>query len=178
MLQLVIFVIEGERYALSLPAVERVLLMVAVSPLPQAPAVALGVINLHGQVIPVLDIRRRFGLPPRDYGLTAHLLVARTSRRTLALPVDEVLGVREIAADAVIPPDAVLPGIGHVAGIVALADGLLFIHDLDAFLSLDEERQLTEALEKTESPSAVRTSSLTLPLKGEGRVGVKRKAER
>lgn len=148
LLRLVVFVIGGQRYALSLPAVERVLPMVAVSPLPRAPTVALGVINLHGRVVPVLDIRRRFGLPPRDFGLTAHLLVARTPRRTVALPVDEALGVSEIPAEAVAPAEAVLPGIGHVAGLVALGDGLLFIHDLDTFLSLDEERQLTEALEE------------------------------
>ncbi len=147
-LRLVVFSIEGQRYALPLSAAERVLPMVAVSPLPQAPAVALGVVNLHGKIVPVLDIRRRFDLPPRDYGLSAHLLLARTSQRALALPVDEVLGVQEVAADAVTPPDAVLPGIGHVAGIVTLADGLLFIHDLDAFLSLDEERHLTAALEE------------------------------
>lgn len=148
LLRLVVFVIEGQRYALSLPAVERVHPMVAVAPLPRAPTVTLGVINLHGRVVPVVDIRRRFGLPPRDFGLTAHLLVARTLRRTLALPVDEVLGVSEVAPEAVTPPDAVLPGIGQVAGIVALQDSLLFIHDLDTFLSLDEERQLTEALEE------------------------------
>lgn len=122
--------------------------MVAVSPLPNAPAVALGAINFHGSVIPVVDIRRRFGFPPRDYGITAHLLVARTSRRTLAVPVDEVLGVKEVAAETVTAPDAVLPGIGHVAGIVALADGLLLIHDLDTFLSLDEEQRLREAIEE------------------------------
>lgn len=122
--------------------------MVAVSPLPNAPAVALGAINVHGSVIPVVDIRRRFGFPPRDYGITAHLLVARTSRRTLAVPVDEVLGVKEVAAETVTAPDSVLPGIGHVSGIVALADGLLLIHDLDTFLSLDEEQRLREALEE------------------------------
>lgn len=148
LLRLVVFVIEGQRYALPLSAVERALPMVAVSLLPKAPAVALGVINLHGTAIPVVDIRRRFGFPPRDYGITAHLLVARTSRRTLALPVDEVLGVSEVAEETVTLPDAVLPGIGHVAGIVTLADGLLFIHDLDTFLSLDEEQRLTEALEE------------------------------
>jgi len=147
-LWLVVFVIEGQRYALLLSAVERVLPMIAVSPLPKGPAVALGVINLHGRVVPVVDIRRRFSLPPRDYSITAHLLVARTIRRTLAFPVDEVIGVRKVAAEAVTPPDAVLPGIGHVAGIVTLAEGLLFIHDLDTFLSLDEERQLTQALEE------------------------------
>lgn len=146
--QLVVFVIEAQQYSLPLPVVEQVLPMVAVSPLPQAPPIALGVINLHGKVIPVLDIRRRFGFPPRDYGLAAHLLVARTRRRTLALPVDAVLGVREVPVDAVTSPDAVLPGIGHVVGIVTLAEGLLFIHDLDTFLSLDEERRLTGALEE------------------------------
>lgn len=150
-LHLVVFGIESLRYALNLSAVERVLPIVEISPLPKAPAIALGVINLHGKVIPVLDIRRRFRFPPLDYGLTASLLVARTTRRILALPVHEVLGVKEVAAASITPPDAVLPGIGHVAGIVALADGLLFIHDLETFLSLDEERRLTEALEGMET---------------------------
>ena len=144
---LVVFAIEGQRYALNLPVVERVLPIAEVSPLPEAPPIALGVINIHGQVIPVLDIRQRFGLPPCEYGLTARLLVARTRRRMLAVPVDEVFGVSEITAEAVASPDDVLPGIGHVAGIVALADGLMFIHDLDTFLSLDEEQRLTDALE-------------------------------
>lgn len=147
-LRLVAFTIEDQRYALPLAATQRVLPMVAVSALPKAPAVALGVINLHGQIIPVLDIRRRFQLPAYDYGPAAHLLVARTTRRTVALPVDEVLGVREVPTDTVASPEAVLPGIGHVAGIVSLTDGVLFIQDLDAFLSLDEERVLTEALEE------------------------------
>lgn len=147
---LVVFDIEGQRYALPLHDVERVLPMVAVSLLPKAPAVALGVINLHGKIIPVLDVRRRFGLPSRDYGLTAHLLVARTVRRIVALPVDAVLGIRNVATDTVTPPAGVLPGIGHVAGIAALADGLLFIHDLETFLSLEDEQQLTDALEGLE----------------------------
>ena len=150
-LQLVVFDIEGQRYALPLNDVERVLPMVAESPLPQAPAVVLGVINLHGQVIPVLDLRCRFGLPLCDYGLTARLLVVRTSRRILALAVDEALGVREIAQETITRPDALLPGIGHVAGIVTLLDGLLFIHDLEVCLSLEEERRLTDALEEVEA---------------------------
>ena len=149
-LPLVVFVIDGQRYGLPLPCVERVLPMIAVSPLPKSPAIVLGVINLHRRILPVVDLRRRFNLPSREYGVTDHLLVARTSRRILALAVDAVLNVQEIAAQAVILPDAVLPGIGHVAGIVTLADGLLFIQDLEAFLSLDEERGLTAALEEVE----------------------------
>ena len=90
-IRLVAFVIDGNRYALSLFAVERVLPLIAVSPLPKAPAIALGVINLHGEIIPMLDVRRRFGFPPRDYGASAHLVIARTARRTVAL-YEEVLG--------------------------------------------------------------------------------------
>lgn len=145
--RLVAFRLECQRYALHLPVVERVLRMVAVSLLPKAPAIVLGVVNFHGQVIPVLDLQRRFGLSSRNHGLSSTLLVARTNRRTMALPVDEVLGVQEVAAEIVTLPAAVVPGIGLVVGIVALPDGVLFIHDLDAFLSLDEEQRLTEALE-------------------------------
>lgn len=145
-LQLIVFLLEGQRYALHLSVVERVLPMVAVSPLPKAPPLVLGAINLHGTAIPVVDIRRRLGLPPREYGLSAHLLVARANRRILGAPVDEVLGVREVASEAVASPDSVLPGIRHLTGIATLPDGLLFIHDLETFLSLDEQRRLSEAL--------------------------------
>jgi purine-binding chemotaxis protein CheW len=146
-LSLVVFSIAGQRYALNLPVVERVVCMVEVSPLPKAPVVVLGVINFHGQIIPAIDIRRRFGHSPSHYGLTSCLLVAQTSRRKLALPVDEILGVQEVPSENVTLPDAVLPGTGLVAGIAALSDGVLLIHDLDTFLSLDEEQRLAEAFE-------------------------------
>lgn len=149
--QCVVFRLEEQRYALHLSQVERVVSMVAVSPLPQTPAVVVGVINYHGSVVPVLDLRPRFGFPPRELSLTDHLLLARTTRRMLALPVDEVLGVNEVPVEDVLAPSALLPGVGYVTGIVALADGLLFIHDLEALLSMDEEQRLTEALDDNEA---------------------------
>ena len=147
-LQVVVFVLDGQRYAFPLATVQQVLPMVAPAPLPEAPPIALGVINLHGLIVPMLDLRRRLGLPPREYGPADRLVVARSSRRLLAIPVDEALGVMEVATGSVIPPEAILPGIGRVAGVAPLADGLLFIHDLDSFLSLDEEQGLTAALEE------------------------------
>lgn len=147
-LQVVVFVLDGQRYAFPLATVQQVLPMVAPAPLPEAPAIALGVINLHGLVVPVLDIRRRLGLPPREYGPADRLVVARSSRLLLAVPVDEALGVTEVMMDSIVPPETIFPGIGRVAGVAPLADGLLFIHDLDSFLSLDEEQGLTAALEE------------------------------
>ena len=144
----VTFTLDDQRYGLPLATVERVLPMVAVSPLPKVPAIALGVINLHGQILPVLDIRRRFGLPSRDFGLSGNLLLAKMPRRHVALPVDEVLGTLEVTKASVKRPLEILPGIGYVAGIIALPDGLLVIHDLEAFLSLEEEDRLRAALDE------------------------------
>ena len=144
--RVVAFRLNGDRYAVPLTAAERVLPMVALSPLPGAPDVVLGALNLHGAVVPVLDIRRRLGLPAGELGPSARLLVGRTERRVLALPADTVEGVLEIAAEAIVPPETMLPRLEHVSGIVPLADGLLLIHDLDTFFSIDEERQLSEAL--------------------------------
>jgi purine-binding chemotaxis protein CheW len=135
-------------YALELDVVERVVPMAAVIPLPRAPEVVLGAFNLHGEVVPVVDVRHRLGLAPRGFALTARFLVARAGRRRLALAVDEVAGVSEVDAGAVAVPAAVLPGLRHLKGIVTLADGLLLIQDLDAFLSLDEEARLAAALEE------------------------------
>ena len=149
--QAVVFRLEGQRYALHLSQVERVVPMVAVSPLPHTPAVVVGVINYRGAVVPVLDLRPRFGFPRREFGLTDHLLLGRTTRRTLALPVDEVVGVSEVPVEAALASSTLLPGVGYVTGIVALADGLLFIHDLEALLSMDEEGRLTEAMHDHEA---------------------------
>jgi purine-binding chemotaxis protein CheW len=143
---LVLFVVEDRRCALHLSAVEAVVHMVECAPLPKAPAIVLGVINLHGRIVPVLDLPRRLGLPTRRAGLTTRLLIARTSRRTVALPVTEVLGVSEVPAGAVAAPDTVFPGIGLAAGLATLPDGVLFIHDPDAFLTPAEERRVAETL--------------------------------
>ena len=146
-LQVVVFVLGGQRYAFPLATVQQVLPMAAPAPLPEAPPIALGVINLHGLIVPMLDLRRRLGLPPREYGPADRLVVARSRRRLLAIPVDEALGVTEVMMDSIVPPETIFPGIGRVAGVAPLADGLLFIHDLDSFLSLDEEQGLTSALQ-------------------------------
>lgn len=144
--RLVVFTVEGNRYAVPLSSVERVLLMVAVQPVPGAPRVVLGAINLAGRVVPVVDLRRRLGLPSREYGLDAHLLIVQTARRTLALTADEAIGLAEVDAASVAPTEVVLPGLGRIAGIAALPDGLLFIHDIEAFLTPEEERELGQAL--------------------------------
>jgi purine-binding chemotaxis protein CheW len=77
------------------------------------------------------------------------LIIARTARWNVALAVDEVTGVVEQARQKMIPVNDILPDAKYVEGVVKLEDGLILIHDLDRFLSLEEEKDLDKALKKT-----------------------------
>lgn len=144
---LIVFSLDRQRYALPLHAVERVVRMVAITPLPKAPDIVLGVVNVQGRVIPVINMRRRFRLPEREIALTDQLVVAHTALRPVALAADAVLDVIAYPAQSLIAAEDVLPNIEYVEGVVKLADGLILIHDLNKFLSLDEENFLAHALE-------------------------------
>jgi purine-binding chemotaxis protein CheW len=74
-------------------------------------------------------------------------LIARTSSRTVALVVDEALGVIDVPAEEVTAAGRIVPGLEQVQGIVTLGDGMVLIHDLETCLSLDEERALADALD-------------------------------
>jgi purine-binding chemotaxis protein CheW len=63
--------------------------------------------------------------------------------------VDEVRGIIKQAQEEVVPAEVVLPGVNYVEGVVKLEDGMILIHDLDGFLSLEEEKALDRALKKT-----------------------------
>lgn len=144
----VVFLLDGQRYALHLSAVERTVRMVEITPLPKAPQIVHGVINVKGQIVPVLNIRKRFNLADREMHLNDQLIIARTARRTVALVADGVSDVIERPAEDIIAPGMIVPGMEHVEGVVKLDDGMIFIHDLDSFLSLEEEHALEVAIEQ------------------------------
>jgi purine-binding chemotaxis protein CheW len=139
MSQLVVWSLDSQRYALPLSVVERV----ALTPLPDAPTVIRGVIDMHAQLIPVVDMRLR--LPPREVALTDLLMLAYGARRAIAFFVDAVSGVIDRPLDT-LAADALAAGDGCIAGLARLPDGIVLIQNLDRLLSLDEERALDVAL--------------------------------
>lgn len=145
----VVFTLDDQRYALPLANVKRSIRVVAITPLPEAPPIVLGIIDLGGVVIPVIDIRKRFGHPSRDIRLSDHLIIATTKKRTLALLVDEAKGVVDISPENYAPAEKILPGIKLVDGTISLMDGLVLIHDLERLLSLDEEMAIDRVLNDT-----------------------------
>jgi purine-binding chemotaxis protein CheW len=142
----VVFALDGPRCALPLSTVERVVRAVEITPLPKAPDIVLGMINVQGRIIPVVDLRKRFRLPSRETSPDDRLIIARASQRLVALVVDSVAGVRELAERELVSAEQALPFAADIQGVAKLEDGLALIYDLDRFLSLDEERELDAAL--------------------------------
>ncbi|MGR9045041.1 MAG: chemotaxis protein CheW [Gammaproteobacteria bacterium] len=147
--QYLIFVLDGRRYALPLSAVDQVARRVEITALIKAPPIIAGVINVQGRVVPVFDIRLRFGLAERRALLTDRLIIAHTARWTVALVVDDVLDLAVCSEWNLVEADRILPQLAYVEGVVKHNDGLILIHDLERFLSLDEEMALQTALNAT-----------------------------
>jgi purine-binding chemotaxis protein CheW len=144
--RIVVFVLDEQRYALLLSAVERVIRAVEITLLPKAPAVVLGVINVHGQVVSVVDARKRFRLPEREMDLNDRFIIAHTSRRRIALVVDSVVAIKELAEQEMMETEETLPFAAYLRGVAKVEGDLVLIYDLDEFLSLDEECGLDAAL--------------------------------
>jgi purine-binding chemotaxis protein CheW len=145
---LVVFLLEGQRFAIAVERVQRVLAAVEITPLPGAPHNVAGVIDLHGDVTPVIDLRRRTpdGLL-RSIGISDRFIVLSTARRTVALVADEAQGVIEVPRGtlAALPQTPDAPARFH--GATQQDDGLVLVHDVDQFLDTHQADALELALE-------------------------------
>lgn len=140
-----LFELAGARMALLAGIVVEVVRAVEIEPLPQAPPVVSGVINIRGSLTPVIDLRRRLGFAARPLSPEDHFIVADCGTRRVALHVDralDLLSIRELPMDP-LGPEATSP---YVSGAVALEDGVLVIYDLSLFLSDAEAATLALAL--------------------------------
>lgn len=145
-IRIVVFELSGYRYAIPMADAREFARVPSIVPLPKAPAIVEGVVNIHGKVVPVLDIRKRFRLPEKRAHPMDHLVIAHADRRLVALRVDRVLGVEDVDARDIEDAAAVTPEAEYLTGVAKLADGLVLIHDLRAFLAEAEARELDEAL--------------------------------
>lgn len=134
----VVFSLQEQRFALPLEVVVRVVHAVHVTPVTHAPPMVRGVIDVHGEVLPVVDVRERFGLPPHEIELSDRFVIARAGARTLALWVDRVHDVVSWSDADFVAARSLLPGSRHVRGIARGGDGLLLVHDLEGLVDLDD----------------------------------------
>ncbi len=106
------FLIEGESYGLDIRYVTEIIGMHAITRIPDVPAYVCGIINLRGKVIPVMDVRARFGMAARPYDARTCIVVIHVQDTDIGLVVDTVSEVIDIPAADIEPP----PSIGQVSG--------------------------------------------------------------
>jgi len=139
-------VLDGQRYALPLPAVERGVRAVEVTVLPEAPPIVTGVINIQGRVVPVVDLRKRFHLPERAVDPEDHFIVARSSTGVVALPVDEAEGlVRDLSGERVAAAE-IVPDLNYVDQVFLIGPEMVFVLAIDTVLTDEEELVLADSL--------------------------------
>lgn len=147
-MQALVFELADGRYAVWLAAVVEIVRAVAVVALPGAPPLVEGIVDVHGEVAAVVDLRRAFGLPARPPLALDHFVVVRTPARLLVLRVDRVTGVTAVDPPARVPAAVATPSL---EGSVRLADGLVLVHDADRLVSSAEGATLDALLRNRKS---------------------------
>jgi purine-binding chemotaxis protein CheW len=145
--QLVVFQLGAELYGCEISRVHEIIRLQSVTRVPRAPAFVEGVINLRGKVIPVVDLRRRFGLPTAEHTRASRIVVVEIGDQVVGIVVDGVSEVLRVNSAIVEPPSPVVAGIDseYLHGIAKLSDRLVILLDLDRILAREERRALEVA---------------------------------
>ena len=143
MIQLVSFHLAGEEYALEILRVQEIIRTQELTRVPNSPPFVEGVINLRGRVIPVVGLRKRFGLDPIPADKHTRIVVVEVHGTVVGLVVDSVSEVLRMAADTIAPP----PRLGkvereYISGVGKLENRLLLLLDVDHLLSTQEQDQV------------------------------------
>ncbi len=141
-----VILIDGDRYGLAQGQVREIVRAVWITPLPGAPAVVMGVIDVRGRFVPVIDMRRRFGRISPPLSPSERFVLAWTGEREIAIRADEVAWFSDVDAATTEPVPDVVRRESTVSGLAHTADGLLLIQDLAGFLSEAESSAVETAL--------------------------------
>ena len=145
-LKVACFKIEGQPYAVDIMKIKQIIRPLKITTLPRAPAFLEGVIQLRGVVIPVIDMRKRFGLAPAGPKIERKVIIAGVERYIVGLIVDEVTEVITLQKDEIQPPPRVVKGIhsDYLNGVCRYRDDILLILNLDEILSSEEKDSLLD----------------------------------
>jgi purine-binding chemotaxis protein CheW len=137
--QYLTFTLGGEEYAVDILRVQEIKGYSTVTSIPNAPAYVKGVMNLRGTVVPVFDMRLKFGMEPRAYDRFTVIVVVNVGVRVVGLIVDSVSDVLDIPANAIEPTPDLGAGVDTrvMQGIARTNDRLVTLLDIDAVVELD-----------------------------------------
>lgn len=144
---LVIYTLEDRNYGIPVSHVTSVLPAAEVTPVPDARGDLLGLLDLQGEVVPVVDLHRRCGFTPRPTRIQDHFLLVAIGGKRIVLRVDSVSSLILDASRIIVEPEHITPGMLSLAGIVPTENGIVLIPDFASLLSRELETAETLAKE-------------------------------
>ncbi len=147
-MQLVSFKLGKELYGIEITKVREIILITEITRIPETPVFLKGLINLRSTVIPVIDLRVRFGLPEADLSDESRIMVIQACGRTIGIMVDAVSEVLRVKHDQIAPPPPTVAGLGrdYLSGLVKLDDRLLILLDIDKIFGEEEITAIKNAM--------------------------------
>jgi purine-binding chemotaxis protein CheW len=145
--QVVSFKLGSEEYGVDIAQVQEINRMVAVTHVPRAPQFMEGVINLRGQLIPIIDLRSRFGMPRAEHTKNTRIVVTEIGTKRVGMVVDSVSEVLRLPAEHIEPAPEMITGVDteYIRGVGKIEDRLIILLDLAKIVSGAEKRELESA---------------------------------
>jgi chemotaxis signal transduction protein len=145
----ILFEVAGSAYAVPSDQVLQVEMIENITRVPNTPGFIEGVAHVRGQVIPVINLRLRFGMERIPYDLRSRLVVISLGARTIGLAVDTAREFMRLSPEQILPPPESLagPGIEYLEGVVSLKERLILVVNLHALISSQEKVQLSETIQ-------------------------------
>lgn len=128
------FTVENQKFGFDLTHIDRVILVVEITPFPNAPPYLMGMINIHGAVVPVINLRHVLGLPKRELELNDQFLICRLEGKVFAIWVDLVSGIVEYSKEALIPAKDVISDADSIDYVVKENGAIQLIYNLKKLL--------------------------------------------
>lgn len=140
-IQLVVFKLGSERYGVETSQVKEIIRVEEITRIPNAPEFVEGVINLRGQITTIINLRKRFGMEPKEIDTNTRIIVFDHSNNTIGMMVDTVNEVKYLSTKDIDTLPSIITSRSDakfLKGIGKLPDGLLVLIDLNKVLSEDE----------------------------------------
>ncbi len=143
-IQLVVFRLAREEYGVDIQQVREIIKVIDITRVPKAPEFIEGVINLRGQITPIMDLRKRLDLPELERGEETRIIIIEIGKNVVGMIVDAVMEVHRLPEKNIDPTPTISSEVGSefINGVGKLGDRLLILLDLKKILSKKEEKQL------------------------------------
>ena len=160
--QLISFIVGEEEYGLGILKVKEVIRIREITRIPKAPTFVKGIINLRGDVIPIIDLREKFGLNQKEYTSMTRVIVVEVEGKLIGMVVDAVSQVIRVPSDQIEPPPPVVGGLSeeYIKGVGKIGERLIILLNIEKILTTEEKLEIDKIERQTEESvedSAVQT---------------------